>query len=202
MEVMAMKVMLTAVCCFLVLCMPAFDAGAILVALSEQDTREAIEKGGERGNHVAAYVKQHYHFGGDEKAFRENGIIRTKWSKLMVLAGLLAAKGEGPHPPDVARILNSTELQIDIHAYGSRIDFANDYRAHILQGGRRIEPTTIGIDHPLYLPDAGNECFPLYHATIRSYFPYDKISPAEKVEIVLTKDKTTVSFEVNFADYK
>ena len=197
-----MKATLAAVCGWVVLCVSTLNAHAILLTLSEQNTRDAIKQGRDHGAQVAAYVKQHYHFGGDEKAFRENGIIRTTWSKLMIFSGLLAAKGEQPPSPDVERILNSAELQIDIHAYGSHIDFANDYRAYIIQGGKRIEPATIGIDHPLYLPDAGHACFPLYHATIRSYFPYDKISPAAKAEIVLTKDKTTVSFEVDFADYK
>jgi len=177
------------------------NAHAVLVTLSEQDKLDAIKQGREQGKHVAAYVKQRYRFG-EENAFRENGIIRTTWSKLMVLSGLLAEKGEQPNALDVERILTSAELQIDINTYGDRIDFANGYRAYLIQGGRRIEPATIGVDHPLYLPDKGTTGFPRYHATIRSYFACEKISPQDKAEIVLVKDGKEVRFEVNLGDYR
>lgn len=197
-----MKAILRAICCLLlVLFVFSLNAHAILFTLSEQDKRDAIKQGREQGKHVLDYVKQRYRFG-EESSFRENGIIRTPWSKLMILSGLLAEKGEQPSATDVERILTSAELQIDVHTYGDRIDFANNYRAYLMQGGKRIEPATIGIDHPLYLPNKGTTEFPMYHATIRAYFAYEKISPQETAEIVLVKEGKEVRFKVTLADYR
>jgi len=196
-----MKAIRGVLLCFLLLVVCTLNAHAVLVTLSEQDKLDAIMQGREQGKHVLDYVKKQYRFG-DENAFRENGIIRTTWSKLMVLSGLLAEKGEHPLAPDVERIMTGTELQIDIHTYGDRIDFANNYRAYLMQGGKRIEPATMGVDHPLYLSEKGATGFPRYHATIRSYFAYEKISPQDRAEIVLVKDGKEVRFEVNLADYR
>jgi hypothetical protein len=179
----------------------ACNAHAVVVTLSEQDKLDALQEGRKHGQHVLDYVKKHYRFG-EENAFRENGIIRTKWSKLMVLSGLLADKGGQPDAADMELVLNSAELQIDIHTYGDRIDFANKYRAYLMQGGKRVEPVTLGIDHPVYYSEKGGAAFPRYHASVRAYFAYDTLSPRDKAEIVLVKDGKEVRFKVNLADYR
>jgi hypothetical protein len=200
-EVITMKAIRGAMLCCIMLAVSALNAHAVLVTLSEQDKQDAIKQGREQGKQVISYVKQRYRFG-EENSFRENGIIRTAWSKLMILSGLLAEKGEQPQAPDMERILASAELQIDIHTYGDRIDFANNYRAYLMQGGKRIEPATLGVDHPRYLSGKEAAGFPRYHATIRSYFAYEKISPQDTAEVVLVKDGTEVRFKVNLADYR
>lgn len=191
----------------LVLCVLFFlqcsAAAAMLVTFTEKDIADAITQGREQGSHVIEYINRRYRFG-DENGLKENGIIRTKWSKLMVFSGLLSGKGVQPTEQQRAMILSSTELQIDVHTLGNRMDFANDYKVHLLQKGVRIEPEKISADDVAYFPKKGGMTagFPRYHATIRAYFAYDRISPDDKAEIVLLKDKKRVVFEVNFADYK
>ena len=188
--------------CILVL-VPCQPAAAILVTFSEKDIADALKQGNEKGAHVIEYINQHYTFG-DADRVTEDGIIRTKWSKLMVFSGLLADKGMKPTEEQRDMIVNSTELQIDVHTVGDRMDFANDYKVHLVQKGVSIEPEKISADDVAYLPGKGGMAsgFPRYHATIRAYFAYDRISPDDKADIILLKDKKKVVFEVNFADYK
>lgn len=187
----------------LVVFVPCRSSRAILVTLSAEDSAHAIAAGQKQGIQVTRHIKQNYKFGEDD-LFEESGIIRTKWSKLMVLAGLLAAEDKKMTEKEKETILSSTDLQIDLYTYGNRVDFAGSYRIQLMQQGRMIEPATIAVDHVTYSPEKKflTTGFPHYRATVRSFFPYDKINPAEKAEIVLLKDKKKVVFEVNFADYK
>ena len=122
----------------------------------------------------------------------------------MVFSGLLSDKGIKPTEEQRDMILNNTELQIDVHAVGDRMDFANDYRVHLLQKGVKIVPVKTSADDVAYYPKKGDMIsgFPRYHATIRAYFPYDKIAPDAMADIILQKDKKEVIFSVNLADYK
>ena len=187
----------------LVLFIPFHAAQALLVTVSQKNVEEALREGGEKGDQIAEYVNRNYRFG-EEDMFGENGIIRTKWSKLMVLAGLLASKDRKPSDEELKSILASGDVQIDLHTFGSRMDFANSYTTYVIQSGKRIDPEKIAADDVAYLPREGfaTSGFPRYRATIRSFFSYDKINPADKAEIVLVKDKKKVSFEINFAEYK
>lgn len=179
------------------------SAAALMVAFSDKDVAAALKQGSELGNKVIDYINQHYRFG-DTGGSGEDGIVRTKWSKLMVFSGLLAAKGIKPTEEQRDIVVGSRELQIDVHTVGNKMDFANDYKVHLLQKGVRIEPEKVSADDVAYVPNKGNIAFgfPSYHATIRAYFAYDRIIPDEKAAIVLVKDKKQVVFEVNFADYK
>jgi hypothetical protein len=165
--------------------------------------RDAIKLGEEQGSNATNYLKRHYRFG-EEDVFGENGIIRTKWVKLMMLSGLLAEKGRKLTEQEKERIMKSTDLQIDIHTFGNKIDFANAYKVYLVQKDKIIEPERISSDHAAYLPEKKivTSGFPKYCATVRSYFSYCKISPNEKAEIVLVKNKKKVLFEINFIDYK
>lgn len=185
---------------FLVLCQ---DASGILLNLSEKDIANAIKTGQQQGLQITQYVNQHYRFG-KENLFRENGVIRTKWSKLAMLSGLLTAKKRGPSDQEKDRIIKSADLQIDIHTFGNKIDFAKDYSVQLIQQGKIIEPKMISADHANYLPEKKTtpSGFPKYFATVRCFFSYNQISLNEKAEIVLIKDRKKVVFEVNFADYK
>lgn len=182
---------------------PCRDAAGILVNLTEKDIGDAVKTGEKQGANVIKYLKQHYRFG-EKNIFVENGIIRTKWSKLAMLSGLLAGKVRKLTDEEKDRILKSTDLQIDIHTFGNRIDFANAYRVQLVQKGKIIEPEKVSADHVTYLSERkiATSGFPKYRATVRSYISYAQISPNEKAEIVLIKDGKKVRFEVNFADYK
>jgi hypothetical protein len=173
------------------------------VDLSEKDIEDAKKVGKERSSTIVDYLKQCYRFG-KEDVFEENGIIRTKWSKLVMFAGLLSAKDKQLTEKDKEMIMTETNLQITIYTFGNKIDFAKDYKAHLAQKGKIIEPEKISASHTTYYPmrRVVSSGFPEYRATVRSFFPYDKISLNEKAEIVLVKNKKKVVFEVNFADYK
>lgn len=189
--------------CLLCACLHAAAAEALLVSLSPHEVEEALRQGREKGDQAAEYVNRIYGFGKEDR-HGENGIIRTKWSKLMVLSGLLAARGGKPSEEDLNGIITSTDLQIDLHAFGDRMGFADSYTTYLVQSGRRVDPEKIAADDVVYPAGDGAAVsgFPRYHATVRSYFLYDKINPADRAEIVLVKNKKKVSFEVNLADYK
>lgn len=184
-------------------CMPCYSADAFLVTLSDQQKEEALKQGGEQGFNVIKYVNQRYKFG-EGDVFDESGIVRTKWSKLMIIAGLMAVKNLKPTEKEQLMILSDTSLQIDLHAYGDRMDFANDYKVYLIQNYKQIEPDKISADDVAYAPSKSGVTtgFPKYRATIRAYFDYNKINPSGKTDVVLIKDNKKVTFDVNFADYK
>lgn len=198
-----MKIGVRIAACFLLSCCICTVAEALLVTVSRDEAEDALRQGREKGDRVSEYVNRAYGFG-EEERYGEHGIVRTKWSKLMLLSGLLAIKGGTPSEAELAGILTSTDLQVDLHAFGDRAGFANAYTTYMVQGGRRFDPEKIAVDDVAY--PAGDRAaasgFPRYRATIRSYFLYDKINPDGKAEIVLVNNKKKVSFEVNFADYK
>ena len=178
-------------------------AGAILISLNDQERAEAVRQGGEQGTNVIKYVNKHYTFGKGD-LFSASGIVRTKWSKLMVIAGLMAARSVIPSEQEQLMILKDSSLQVDIQVYGDRMDFANTYTVYLIQNDKKIEPDKISADDVAYSPQEGGVAtgFPKYRATIRSYFDYSRIDPNAKTQVILMKDAKKVILEVNFADYK
>lgn len=198
-----MRKNIIAICLCFSFFLPCRNAAGIIVNLTEKDIEDAIKQGEKQGTNVAKYLEKNYRFG-EKDLFEENGIIRTKWNKLMVLSGLLSAGDKKLTDQGKERIIKSTDLQIDIHTFGNKIDFAKEYRIHLVQKGTIIEPEKISANHVAYLPEKRvvTSGFPKYRATVRTYFPYDKISPNEKAEIVLVKNKKKVVFKVDFKEYK
>ena len=182
---------------------PCSRAGALLINLNDQERAEALKQGSEQGFNVIKYVNQLYKFGGGD-VLSECGILRTKWSKLMIISGLMAVKDSKPTEQEQLVVLNDTTLQFDLHAYGDRMDFANDYKVYLIQKDKQIEADIISADDVAYSPPESGVTtgFPKYRATIRAYFDYGKIDPKTKTTVVLVKDNKKVIFEVNFADYK
>jgi len=135
------KIIITIFFCLLFF-VPCPNVAGILVNLTEKDAGDAIKLGEEQGSNVTEYLERHYRFG-EEDVFEENGMIRTKWSKLMMLSGLLAEKGRKLTEQEKERIIKSTDLQIDIRTFGNKIDFANEYKIHLVQQGKIIEPEKI-----------------------------------------------------------
>jgi hypothetical protein len=189
--------------CMLV-CMPWYSADAFLVTLNDQQKKEALKQGSEQGFNVIKYVNQRYKFGEGE-LFDESGILRTKWSKLMLISGRMAVKNLKPTEKEQLVILSDTALQIDLLAYGDRMGFANDYKVYLIQKDKQIQPDKISAADVAYSPSKSGGVttgFPQYRALVRSYFDYDKINPSGEAEVVLIKDNKKVVFKVNFADYK
>lgn len=182
---------------------PCSRAGALLINLNDQERAEALKEGSEQGFNVIKYVNQLYKFG-EGDVFSESGILRTKWSKLMIISGLMAVKDLKPTDQEQLMVLNDTTLQFDLHAYGDRMDFANDYKVYLMQKDKQIEADIISAGDVAYSPpeSAVTTGFPKYRATIRAYFDYGKINPKTKTTVVLVKDNKKVIFEVNFAEYK
>jgi len=196
------KNIVTILLCFLFF-LPCRDAVGIEINLTKKDVADAIKKGKEQSSNVTNYLNQRYGFG-EEGVFEENGVIRTKWYKLVMFSGLLTVKGKELTEQERKRIMASNDLQIDIHTFGNKIDFAKDYKIHLVQKGKIIEPENISANHVAYHPKKKIVApgFPRYRATVRAFFTYNKIDPNEKAEIALVKNKKKVLFEVNFADYK
>lgn len=196
------KGIITIFLCLLSL-VPCRNATGIIVNLSEQAIVDAIKEGKKKGSQTAKYLKKNYSFG-EENMFGESGIIRTKWSKFVMFSSLLADKDRKLAEQEKKRILEIDDLQIDIYTFGNRIDFAKEYKVHLIQKGKIIDPEKVSANHAAYRPKKRlvTSGFPKYRATVRSFFPYDKINSNEKTEIVLVKNKKKVVFEVNFADYK
>ena len=188
---------------WILFCMPCHSVDAFLVTLNDQQKAEALKQGSEQGFNVIKFVNQRYKFG-EGDLFDESGILRTKWSKLMIIAGLMAVKNLKPTEKEQMMILSDTSLQIDLHAFGDRMNFANDYKVYLIQNEKQIEPEKITADDAAYSPSKSGvpTGFPKYRATIRAYFDYDKINPGGKTEVVLIKDNKKETFNVNFADYK
>ena len=136
-----MKVPTMVLVCLLCSCLHGAAAEALLVSLSPHEVEEALRQGREKGDQVAEYVNRIYGFGKEDR-HGENGIIRTKWSKLVVLSGLLAARGGKPSEEDLNGIITSTDLQIDIHAFGDRMGFALDRGSRWLARPWRSRPAT------------------------------------------------------------
>lgn len=180
-----------------------FPAGAVLVQLGKDDIASALQTGAEQGDSIACYLDRQYSFG-NGLAFAEEGVIRTKWYKLAMLAGLLAAKDRTPSEDEKKHILQSTELQIDVHTYGATIDFAEKFSLQILQNGNVIQPSKVSSDHTAYQADKkiAVSGFPTYRATVRAYFPYTSFDPAGTAQILLVKDGSKIIHEINLADYK
>ncbi len=188
---------------YLLVVLLCHDVYGTVINLSENDVADAVTLGKEKGAKVIKYLKQHYRFG-KEGPFEEQGIIRTKWSKLAMFTGLLTVAGKKLTEPDKERILENTDLQIDIYTFGDMIEFAKGYKVHLVQNDKIIDPEKVSANHVTYLPGRKivTSGFPKYRATVRSYFSYDGIKPNKKAKIVLVKDKEKVVFEVNFANYR
>jgi len=178
-------------------------AAGIVVDVTMHDMEDAIKKGEEQGTDIIKYLEHHYRFG-EENVFNENGIIRTKWSKLAMLSGLLAPKGRKPTDRQKTMIVKSSDLRIDIYAYGNTPEFADVYEVYLIQKNTIVKPEKISAIHIACSPENKIVSFaiPKYRATIRSFFSYEKIVPNKKAKIVLLKKKKKVVFEVDFADYK
>jgi len=185
------------------LCLPAQQAAGMLVNLTARDIAEAISTGQKQCGDMEHFLARSYAFG-SRQPFSEYGIVRTKWAKLATLAGHLADAGRAPGAEDQAPIISSAELQIDLFAFGDRIDFAKGYQVQLMQGGSVIAPATISVSHAAFRPDSktATRGFPPYRATIRCFVPYEQLRADEPIQVVLRTGSAETRFDVDLAAYR
>ncbi len=119
-------------------------------------------------------------------------VVRTKWCKLALLAGIKAQQGRAVSTrfaEEQEAILQDPALQIDITVYGSSIEFARSYTVHAMQEGKKILPEMIHADHFQASPHSQNagQGFSSYYATIRAYFRYDMLALQKPFSIIVVK---------------
>jgi len=181
----------------------AHASHALVVTLNEEMVSSAKAYGIEHSKSIPAVL--HDLYGVDKNdVFTEWLLVRSKWYKLAALAARKHRHAEHISSEDQAQIVNDDALQIDVIAYGRKLDFARDYRVEIVQAGRVIEPVKIHADHFQNAQTDKNSMrgFPCCTATIRSYFEYASIDPAQKADVILKKNGRQKTFTLDFSGFK
>ena len=130
-------------------------------------------------------------------------IIRTKWCKLALIAGIKAQQGSDITGRDRDAIMQDPNLQIDITVSGPSIDFAHEYTAYALQNDKKILPDLLHADHfqtGEKLQKAGS--LSAYYAIIRTYFRYDALDITKRFNLVLVKQQGMQVYEIDPVKYK
>jgi hypothetical protein len=195
---MQVRVAIPVLCCtILMLCISA--AQAITVNPAEEQVQEAVEFG--RTNHadIEKTLAALYTCCGTARDLT----IRTKWSKLALVAGIKAEQGRAITLQDKDSIMQDSSLQIDIAVYGPSIEFAREYSAYARQNGKKVLPDQLHADHF----QAGGKsqkagALSAYYAIIRTYFRYDAIDVTKPFTLVLVKPQGTQVYEIDSAKYK
>ena len=167
--------------------------------LSATQMREAAEFGRTNNAAIEKTVESLYACCGGSRDI----IIRSKWSKLALIAGIRAQQGSDILRQDQDAIMQDTSLQIDITVSGPSIEFAREYTAYALQNGRKILPDQLHADHfqaTRKSPKAGS--LSAYYAIIRTYFKYDSLDVTKRFSLVLVKLNETQTYEVDPGKYK
>lgn len=175
-------------------------AQALTDKLTDAQAAEALEFGTANAGRIEAVLADLYGCCGADRAL----VIRSKWCKLALVAGITAQQGRVPGASDRQQILQDKNLQIDITVYGPRIDFARAYRAHILQNGTTVQPDMLHADHfqsDKSAPAAGHAFSPWY-AIIRAYFPYAGLRLDRPFQLVLVTQRGNRTFDVDPRRYK
>jgi hypothetical protein len=179
------------------------NASAIMVTLTDKDINAAVEEGQRHAKEIEEVVVSECTFGGSH-LFEENGVIRTKWCKLATLAALHARQKKELDAKCVKEVVENTELQIDVHTFGYRINFAEAYGLAIEQGGKRIKASKVHADHFEHM--AGRQSFykgfPSYWATVRGYFPYAELDSDGRATVILIKGKAESRFTIDLGNYR
>jgi len=126
-------------------------------------------------------------------------VVRTKWCKLALLAGIKAQQGKAVSPQEQEAILQDPTLQIDITLEGSSIEFARSYTVHATQEGEKIQPDMFHADHFQSSQhfQKNSQSFSSYYATIRAYFRYDMLALQKPLSIVIVKPGGAATYDIN-----
>ncbi len=186
------------ICCAVVLC-PCSVVHAITDNLTRSQVQEALEFGRANQRDIEKTLMSLY---GSGPAAPEV-VVRTKWCKLALLAGIKAQQGKVVSSEEQQAILQDPALQIDITVYGSSIEFARSYTVHALQEGKKILPDMAHADHfqaSAHSQNAGQASS--YYATIRAYFRYDILPLQKPFSIIVVKPQGTHACDINPQKFK
>jgi hypothetical protein len=195
------------VCVFLVCAValyPLRAAHAITDNLTRSQVQEALEFGKANQHDIEKILMNLY--GGGTAA--PGVVVRTKWCKLALLAGIKAQQGRAVLTPaseqEQGAILRDPALQIDITVYGTSLEFARGYTVHAMQEGKMILPEMMHADHFQASPHSQNtgHGFSAYYATIRVYFKYDMLALQKPFSIVVVKPQGSDTYEINPKKFK
>jgi hypothetical protein len=187
------------ICCAVVLC-PCSVVYAITDNLTRSQIQEALEFGRANQRDIEKTLMSLY---GSGPAAPEV-VVRTKWCKLALLAGIKAQQGKDVSMQEQEAILQDSTLQIDTTVYGSSIEFARSYTVHAMQEGKKIHPDMIHADHfqaSSHSQNAGQGFFS-YYATIRVYLRYDTLALQKPFSIVVVRPQGSDTYEINLQKFK
>ena len=186
-------------CCAAVLC-PCSGVLAITDNLTSGQVQEALEFGRANQRDIEKTLVNFYGCG----PVAPQAVVRTKWCKLALLAGIKAQQGKAVSTQEQEALLKDPALQIDITVYGSSIEFARSYTVHAMQEGEKIVPDMVHADHFQASPHSQNagQGFSSYYATIRVYFRYDMLALQKPFSIVLVKPQGSDTYEINPQKFK
>lgn len=186
-------------CCALVLC-PCSIVHAITGNLTSSQVREALEFGRANQGDIEKTLMNLYGCG----PAAPDVVVRTKWCKLALLAGIKAQQGRDMSRHEQEAVLQDTTLQIDITMHGTSLEFARAYTVHALQDGRQIMPDMLHADHFQESPHTAQtgQGFCTFYATIRVYFKYDSLALQKPFSLVVVKPRKSETFEVNPRKFK
>ncbi len=187
------------ICCAAVLC-PCSVLHAITDNLSTSQVREALEFGSASQSGIEKTLMSLYSCG----PAAPEVVVRTKWCKLALLAGIKAQQGKDVSVQEQDAILRDATLQIDCTVYGPSIEFARSYTAYVLQDDKKILPDMFHADHfqtSSQLKTA-QQGFSPYYATMRAYFRYDGLSLQKPFSLVLVKPQGLQTYKIDAQKFK
>lgn len=176
---------------------------ALQVTLTSADVEAAKEFGSTHETDIEAVLDSRYGLGTGSKLGHAL-VVRTKWHKLALLAGIKAREGATFTENEQKLILEDPMLQIDIRVSGNSLDFARDHEVVLVQNSRAIKPEKLHADHfqvsrqHSKVPPA----FPSYAATIRTYFSYTQLDPTAPCTLILKKNSDEQRFLLNLNEFK
>lgn len=196
-----MKVAIVSIfmCCAVVLC-PCTVLHAVTDNLTRSQVREALEFGRANQRDIEKTLMTLYGCG----PAAPEVIVRTKWCKLALLAGIEAQQGREVSIQQQQAILQYPTLQIDTTVYGASIEFARSYTVYAMQEGKKILPDIFHADHFQASSNSQNasRAFSTYYATIRAYFRYDMLALQKPFGIVIVKPQGADTYEINLQKFK
>lgn len=174
-------------------------AQAISDTLSASQIQEAVEFGRTNHGSIEKILDSLYSCCGDSRDL----IIRTKWCKIALIAGIKAHEGKDISAHARGSIMEDPTLQIDIIVTGPTIEFARSYTASVVQNSKKIYPDQLHADH---FQSGGNHqkigSLSGYYAVIRTYFKYADLDVTKPFSLVLAKPGGTQEYKIDPAKYK
>ena len=186
-------------CCALVFVSfsPAF---AVTDNLTRSQVQEALEFGRANQRDIEKTLMSLYGCG----PAAPEVVVRTKWCKLALLAGIKAQQGKEVSLQERVAILQDPTLQIDTTVYGPSIEFARSYTVHAIQDSKKILPDMLHADHFQASSKfkTAQQGFSAYYATIRAYFRYDGLTLQKPISLILVKPYATQTYEIDPQKFK